>query len=97
MSAAISRTRLHRPLLAAGVFAMVIAAAMPAAQAQPYDGRGPWCAATLSEGSYDCAFYSYAQCMATASGVTNYCTANPLYVAPPSPLPPRHKRHRRQR
>jgi hypothetical protein len=101
MTAAASRLR-TRPLFAC--FALALAAATmsaaPAAQAQPWMGRGSWCTDLLEGAGYDCAFYSFQQCMATASGVTNYCTPNPLYV----PLRPlvaraqvRTKRHRLHR
>jgi hypothetical protein len=64
------------------------------AQAQPWDGKGSWCVEHRSY--YDCAFYSYQQCMATASGVSNVCSRNPLYVprgrAPRAQVRPRRSR-----
>lgn len=87
MSAAVSYSHRHRSLAApaAVAFLTLLAAAtlaIDAAQAQPQRGRGSWCAA--EEGStYDCAFYSFEQCMGTASGVWSTCSPNPLYVPPP--------------
>jgi hypothetical protein len=89
MSAAVSHSHRYRSLAgsAAIAFATSVAAttlAIDAAQAQPQLGRGSWCAADLEGGLYDCAFYSFEQCMATASGMGSSCSRNPLYV-PPQP------------
>jgi hypothetical protein len=48
----------------------------------------PWCAAlggTL--GGFDCGYYSFEQCMATARGLGGYCSPNPraLHDAPRKP------------
>ena len=53
-----------------------------AAQAQ-YQ-MAPWCAYLGSwGGSYDCSYYTFQQCMATASGIGNICLRNPRYVGDP--------------
>lgn len=71
-------------LLAAPVM-MVIGAG--SASAQNY----PWCAQyNLRGGATNCGFVSYAQCMATVSGIGGFCQRNPMYV----PSQPRRKRHR---
>lgn len=56
------------------------------ASAQPITGRGPWCV-VMSQfgGTLDCAYYSFEQCQATASGVSNACTRNPWYRGPDRP------------
>ena len=101
MSDAVNRSRRHSSRLAAFALAIGLAGILLApqsAQAQAWDGKGPWCVEHRTY--YDCAFYSFQQCMATAWGVTNYCTPNPLYV-PPRPLVARAqvrtKRHRPHR
>ena len=44
----------------------------------------PWCAYLGSwGGSYDCSYYTFQQCMATASGIGNICLRNPRYVGDP--------------
>lgn len=84
MSAAVSRFRRSQPLPVGSALALVafIAAmtlASPAAQAQAWAGRGSWCADMLEGAGFDCSFYSFQQCMATAWGMTNSCSPNPLY------------------
>jgi len=52
----------------------------------------PWCAYLGSwGGSYDCSYYTFQQCMATASGIGNICLRNPRNVGDP-PRPPRRAR-----
>lgn len=41
-----------------------------------------------------CSFWTYEQCMATASGRMNYCDANPYYQGSAAPDEPRQRRHR---
>ena len=65
------------------------------AQAQNY----PWCAYYGGQmgGSSNCGFVSFAQCMATLSGMGGFCDRNTQYVPPGSgPVTayrPRHHRH----
>ena len=41
----------------------------------------PWCAASGGFGSaWDCSYYTFEQCMATARGLSNYCAQNPRYI-----------------
>jgi hypothetical protein len=98
MSAGIDRS--HRRRHGAGL-ALALAVSLAGtvlgvqpAQAQAWDGKGSWCVEHRTY--YDCAFYSYQQCMATASGVTNVCSRNPLYVprgkAPRAQVRPRRSR-----
>ncbi len=48
----------------------------------------PWCAYLGSwGGSYDCSYYTFQQCMATASGIGNICLRNPRYVGDPTRRP----------
>ena len=66
-----------------------------AASAQPINGRAPWCAnLSMYGGMLDCAYHSFQQCMATATGVSNQCTRNPWYVGPPEPGPRRRDQRR---
>jgi hypothetical protein len=70
---------LHRTLTASAVafsaFAF-IALAAPCAQAQPMRS-GTYCL-SYGEGGTDCSFTSYAQCEATASGLTAECFGPPF-------------------
>jgi Protein of unknown function (DUF3551) len=64
-----------------------IAALGTPAQAQNY----PWCAQYSGRalgGAQNCGFVSFAQCMATVSGIGGFCVQNTLY----RPLPPKVRR-----
>lgn len=67
----------------AAVAMLAIAALLTpvSALAQPINGSARWCV-TLSHfgGTLDCAYHTFEQCMAAASGVSHGCTANPWYV-----------------
>lgn len=93
-----TRSRFRSRVLLAGALMTLVAtmAFSPSvAQAQAWAGRGSWCVDMLEGAGFDCSFYSFQQCMATASGVTNACSRNPLYVPPQTQV--RHKRHRPRR
>jgi len=51
-------------------------------------GYAPWCAVTNSV-ALECQYYSLAQCMARAYGISNACSVNPWYVPPPPRVRPR--------
>jgi hypothetical protein len=59
----------------------------------------PWCVqyggGRNGIGATSCAFVSFAQCMATASGLGNMCVENPAYPGAPS-RPARHHKHWKQ-
>jgi hypothetical protein len=45
--------------------------------------RGPWCAYLGGHGSgFDCSYFTFEQCMATARGLGGFCSPNPRAVAP---------------
>jgi hypothetical protein len=55
------------------------------AEAQNY----PWCAMlNMGDQAINCGFVSYAQCMATVSGIGGYCTPNNTYQPFPELRPP---------
>ena len=65
------------------------------AEAQNY----PWCAYYGNDfGGENCGFSTYAQCMATISGIGGTCERNTQYVPTPGPHSPRMRRrpHRAQ-
>lgn len=61
--------------------ALLLGASMVAdvASAQPTNGRARWCMTFPERGTYDCAYHSLEQCLASAIGVTNQCSLNPWY------------------
>ena len=66
--------------------------AMPAAaQNMPYCIKG----CEFGSGLGDCSFATYQQCLATASGRTAYCAANPYFNAKAELLPHRSTSRRR--
>ena len=77
--------KLSLPIFA--LFAAAMTLATPA-HAQNY----PWCAIYSGRGAgggTNCGFVSYAQCMATASGLGSFCYRNTQFVPPPGPHPQR--------
>jgi hypothetical protein len=68
---------------------LVVAALMAAAPASAQSAYSyPWCGVYTSNtgpgGAMSCYYASYAQCMATMSGL-GYCTSSPYYRGPSEP------------
>ena len=77
--------------------ALALAAVAAALAAQGTDARAqqraPWCDYQGSAfGSYDCSYYTFEQCMATARGLGGYCSPNPRVAYAPYPPPRRVRR-----
>jgi uncharacterized protein DUF3551 len=48
----------------------------------------PWCANMGGrDGGWDCGYYTFEQCMATARGLGGSCAQNPRALAAPKPKP----------
>lgn len=84
---------MSRPILAILIAAAaVVGGSAPPASAIEY----PWCAQYAggpAGGGRNCAFVSYAQCMATSRGMGGFCERNLFYTAPndhPAKRPHRH-------
>jgi hypothetical protein len=78
---------------AAGIL-LAAAAAITRAEAQNY----PWCAYYGRGDGTNCGFTTFAQCMATVSGIGGFCNINTQYIPPPGPRAPGvHHRHSRSR
>src|SRR5262249_41034414 len=81
--AAINRSRIRGGLLAARFalavagFAGVAAFAAPNSAQADWRQAAPWCANMGGGYGFDCSYYTFDQCMATARGVGNFCTPNP--------------------
>jgi hypothetical protein len=75
-----------------GMFVGIVAIGN-SAQAQNY----PWCAQYTGRGfggAMNCRFVSFAQCMATVTGIGGFCIQNNTYRPPPGPhSSTRHRRH----
>jgi hypothetical protein len=53
----------------------------------------PWCANLGGrDGGWDCGYYTFEQCMATARGLGGSCAPNPRALAAPKPPPRRVRR-----
>lgn len=76
---------MHPVFLAAAIVTALTLAAPTAGQAQIYY---PWCAqySGWDGGGRNCGFVSYAQCMATVSGVGGFCERNSFYTGPQTPV-----------
>jgi hypothetical protein len=72
-------------LLIAGILVVAVGIGTPT-EAQNY----PWCAeyGGTPDGPTNCGFVSFAQCLATVSGVGGFCVKNNTYVPPPGPHAP---------
>jgi Protein of unknown function (DUF3551) len=58
--------------------------------------RAPWCAYQGGrDGGYDCGYYTFEQCMATARGLGNSCAPNPRVAFDPYRQPPPRKTRNR--
>ncbi len=55
----------------------------------------PWCAMYYDSNAISCAFTSFAQCMATVSGVGGHCIQNIRYPPPPPHVEPHRAKSRR--
>lgn len=71
-----------RTALAAAGFAVLVAiAAVAPAHAMPPQSA-PWCANMGGSWGFDCSYFTFDQCMATARGLGNSCSPNPNAIIP---------------
>jgi len=92
MAASLPGRAAGRAWLAASVVAVAAMASAGPVEAglfRPATGR--WCA-LMTIGLNDCSYATYAQCMATLSGIGGVCSVN--LQAPPDDPPPRRKRRK---
>jgi hypothetical protein len=81
------------PMVVVGVFIFAVGIGTRA-EAQNY----PWCAQYSGRalgGAMNCGFTSFAQCMATVSGIGGFCIQNNTYRPPSGPHSSTKHRHRR--
>ena len=95
----VNRRRRPRALKLAAMLLMIAGAAeLDAQTAANADWRqlAPWCAYLGGfDGGYDCSYYTFEQCMATARGLGNSCMPNPrAQVDPWKPARRTYKAHR---
>ena len=58
--------------------------------AQAWTQAAPWCAYQGGRGGgYDCSYYTFEQCMATARGLGGSCAQNPRVIYSPDGQPRR--------
>jgi hypothetical protein len=87
-----------RRSIARGSLAMAASLAFWLAAAHPAAAQGsqqaPWCAFQgTASGAFDCSYYSFEQCMATARGLGGICARNPRVAVDPAPPPRRVPRY----
>ena len=68
-------------LAAAGLAALMAVTAVDSAQAVPPQSA-PWCANMGGGWGFDCSYFTFEQCMATARGLGNSCSPNPNAIVP---------------
>jgi hypothetical protein len=86
MTATSRRSARRRPgpravLAAAGLAALLAVAAVDSAHAIPPQSA-PWCANMGGGWGFDCSYFTFDQCMATARGLGNSCSPNPNALVP---------------
>jgi hypothetical protein len=77
-----ARRRAKAALVAAGLAVMTTVATVGSAHAIPPQSA-PWCANMGGGWGFDCSYFTFEQCMATARGLGNYCSPNPNAIVPP--------------
>jgi hypothetical protein len=80
--AAIKRPRARgflptRFVLAVAGLAAAAALAVPNVAQADWRQAAPWCANMGGGYGFDCSYFTFDQCMATARGLGNFCTPNP--------------------
>jgi hypothetical protein len=68
--------------LAAAGFAVISTVAMVGSAHAIPPQSAPWCANMGGGWGFDCSYFTFDQCMATARGLGNYCSPNPNFIAP---------------
>ena len=63
--------------VAAAVLASIAAFATPSFAQAAWRQAAPWCANMGGGYGFDCSYFTFDQCMATARGLGNFCTPNP--------------------
>jgi len=65
--------------------------------AQAGNQTAPWCASQGGRGGgFDCSFYTFEQCMATARGLGGSCAQNPVWIYGPQGPMGQQRRPRKQ-
>ncbi|MPZ39790.1 MAG: DUF3551 domain-containing protein [Rhizobiales bacterium] len=79
-------------LAGTAALAAVLATDTQSVQAQVSSPRNPYCIrdGVNGRGTWDCGYYNWQQCLASASGAGGWCTENPNYQ-------PRKSRQRQRR
>jgi hypothetical protein len=78
-----------RTRLAGLAWSTIVLATPEPAAAQDY----PWCAFYGKDGSRNCGFVTFQQCLDTVSGIGGFCSENPFYFAnQPAPQPRKRKK-----
>lgn len=75
------RPGLKAALAAAGLAMTMTVAAVDSAHAIPPQSA-PWCANMGGGWGFDCSYFNFEQCMATARGLGGWCSPNPNAITP---------------
>jgi hypothetical protein len=84
------RREVEMPVMFVVIMLAGLLGGIRAGEAGSYYAWYPWCARYVGGIPIDCAYVSHDQCMRTISGVSGFCTHNPM--PPPPAAPPRRYR-----
>jgi hypothetical protein len=89
---ALDRRRLLALNIAVALGATATATVLDSWTAAEARAAPPWCANLGGrDGGWDCGYYTFEQCMATARGLGGYCSPNPRVAFDPYRQPPPRK------
>jgi hypothetical protein len=90
---ALDRRRLLALNIAVALGATVAATLLDSSTAATARAAPPWCANLGGrDGGWDCGYFTFEQCMATARGLGGSCQPNPWALWAPPPPPARRAR-----
>jgi hypothetical protein len=72
--------------LALGVLAVTSVLTSPGGAKADWRQLAPWCAYMGGQYGFDCSYFTFEQCMATARGLGNHCSPNPSFQAGSRPI-----------
>ena len=76
----------HRIALVLGVLMAASVLTSPNGAKADWRQLAPWCANMGGSYGFDCSYFTFEQCMATARGLGNFCSPNPSLQAGSQPV-----------
>jgi hypothetical protein len=76
----------HKIALVLGVLVVASVLTSPSGANADWRQLAPWCANMGGSYGFDCSYFTFEQCMATARGLGNFCSPNPSLQAGSRPI-----------